>query len=267
MVPMSSSISSDNSVLRPRIIECPADAVHMTPLPGSGEAPIVWLIRVNATLPDLPGLATCLSQDEQRRAGRLRRDQERHQFQIGRGWLRILLGRVLGLSPDQVHLCIGQFGKPFVCSPPEGARIQFNVAHSGDVILLAFHQCCEVGIDVEEITDGQDWTTVADQVFPPEQIRNWSHLSPAQWTEEFFVAWTRKEAELKALGIGFAAEEVGRLDRSVQMFDLELPSGYVGALAVRSVPELCSGTATIAQKKSLGDLLTAETRDTVDSIM
>ena len=248
---MISGISSNTVALRPLVLECPADAVHTTSLPGPGEAPLVCLVRVNTSLPDLPGLAACLSPDEHRRAGRLRREQERHQFLIGRGWLRILLGRFLRLPADRIPLGSGRYGKPCVCAPHNGEPLQFNLAHSGDVILLAFHQYYELGVDVEEIADSHEWTAVARQMFTPEQIRNWSHLTPAQWTEAFFVAWTRREAELKAIGTGFAAEEVVSTDASLRLFDLELPLGYAGAVAVRPMPEKVFSVATNAKKNPL----------------
>src|SRR5271166_5920224 len=54
----------------------------------------------------------CLSEDERTRGLRFVRPRDRRRFVICRGSLRMILGRLLTISPDRVMFCAGPGGKP-----------------------------------------------------------------------------------------------------------------------------------------------------------
>ncbi len=51
----------------------------------------------------------------------------------------------------------------------------------------------------------------------------------------FYAEWTRREAGLKAIGSGFAIEQPPGWDTPLRFFQLELPPGYAGSVAIVQV--------------------------------
>ncbi len=194
--------------------------------------PEVWVAQVSDHHTGFPELNAALTTDEKIHRDRflLRPDQQR--FLVGRAWLRIMLGGQLNVPPANVPLRYGAQGKPFISSDEHPTPIQFNVAHSGDFVLLAFHGSCELGVDIEQLTDRQDWDDVAQTVFPAEQYRAWAALEANERKRAFFQEWTRREAGLKAIGCGFAIEQPAEWNSRLTFFDVELPPGYAGSVAV-----------------------------------
>jgi len=134
----------------------------------------------------------------------------------------------------------GKHGKPFV----PGHEVRFNLSHSGALTVCAFARGREVGIDVERENRKVEPLKLAQRFFAPDEaeaVRNGGR-------EVFFRLWTRKEAYLKALGLGIGgiglttfsalpAErwvEGGRMGECL-LWDLEVDEGYMAALAVRGV--------------------------------
>lgn len=157
---------------------------------------------------------------------RLATDSER--FTIGRGILRIILGLWLGTPPHKVSLVINHYGKPFCAGAP-----QFNTSHSGDLIILAFHPCNPVGVDVEQVIPGFDWEPI-DRHILKMRLTEVTHGLPSEQQElHFFRLWCRLEAELKAHGSGLNDWEARRqpIFKS-QHWDLKLPEPYLGSLAM-----------------------------------
>jgi len=198
---------------------------------GPPDLPIVWQAGLTDDAARLSDLISLLSADERARLERLQQHDDRQRFLIGRGLLRIFAGAQLGLPPERVEFQYGPFGKPFVIPRAGTTPFHFNVSHSGKLVLLAFHPACEVGVDVEEMRGGKDWEAVALRVFPAEEYRNWTRLKPDERTNGFFRAWTRHEATLKTLGLGFFDESGAEHHARLACFDLEMPEGYQGAAA------------------------------------
>lgn len=194
-----------------------------------GDAPLVW----QAWLPDDPAvesrLLSLLSPAERVRRERLRLAADRRRFLTGRGLLRLFLGAGGNRPAPEVEFACGPAGKPF--ARPAGGRPApfFNVSHSGQLVLLAFHPAREVGVDVEQICPDRDFENIARRIFPPDAYRQWARLNPDERPPGFFQAWTRHEARLKTLGRGIAGENQTVADARVACFDLVLPEGYAGA--------------------------------------
>ncbi|KEF41319.1 MAG: hypothetical protein ER33_12110 [Cyanobium sp. CACIAM 14] len=217
------------------------------PLPAPEAPPRLLLLDRGDPLAraQLTPLGTLLDPREERRLGQLRRQEDRERFLLGRGLLRLLLGPWLGRDPAEVVLGEGPHGKPQLIAP-EGpglagapCRPRFNVAHSGDLILLAFHPCREVGVDVEELRPVPGWEGIARRCLPP-QVREAIRALPEQRRHAAFLeAWCRLEAGLKARGLGlFGAAPDPREpapaapDSGPVVWPVALPEGYVGAAAL-----------------------------------
>ena len=196
------------------------------------EDPVVWMWQRKETCDESPEFDSWLANDEKVRRDRLRRRPDRQRFAAGRAWLRVLLGEYLGLQPHQIVLQYGIHGKPCVEPGLQTPAVHFNVAQSGDVVLLAFHRSCEVGVDVEQLTENQDWDSTARLAFSSAQYATWAASGTAERQPAFFQHWTRREAGLKALGCGFAVEQPEDWDSALTFIDLELPAGYAGSVAI-----------------------------------
>lgn len=196
----------------------------------------------------------CLSSDEKDKADRFRFSDDRRRFIMARGTLRHLLARELNQSPAQVTFCYGTYGKPSVSTlekPLSQTRsgrdgsFHFNLSHSGEIALCALGHRRAVGIDIEQVRilqrlDGMiQRTLVASE---QQQVR--AQTDPAR---TFLQHWTCKEAYLKAIGLGLTqpmqtVEVQVDPPRLLQVPEhcaegwhlhlIDLPQGYVGALAV-----------------------------------
>jgi 4'-phosphopantetheinyl transferase len=219
--------------------------------PLDANAVHVWRVGLDqpAHIRDrLPGL---LVPEERDRAARFVFDRDRDHYVVGRGVLRILLGRYLGLPPELVPIAYGRFGKPELAAGSPHARLAFNLAHSHGFALYAFAQGRRVGIDLERVRPMPDAESIAARFFSARERAALSALPAGERVNGFFRAWTRKEAFIKALGEGLSrpldrfsvslgpgeparllevADDPAEAGRWT-LRDLDAPSGFLAALA------------------------------------
>jgi 4'-phosphopantetheinyl transferase len=168
----------------------------------------------------LETLAECLSAEERRRAERFVRDIDGRRFIVSHAALRTILGRYLGIPPDRVEMTVRVGGKPelAIASPRPlgegpGVRaagpLRFNLSHSEALALIALTLECEVGVDVEHVRPMSDIANIVKRYFAPGEQAAWLALPECERLAGFFRCWTRKEAYLKARGIGLS----GGLDK------------------------------------------------------
>jgi 4'-phosphopantetheinyl transferase len=169
----------------------------------------VVVTRLDATPEAVAALALSLCAAERDRAGRLRFERDRRRFIVARARLRELLGARLGVPPAAVELACGKNGKPALARRCAGADWRFNVSHCGDVAVYAFSPGREVGIDVEAIRALPAADAIAAQFCSPRENEAYRALAARDKPLGFFKCWTRKEALVKALGVGLSV----RLDR------------------------------------------------------
>ncbi|MEQ8672473.1 MAG: 4'-phosphopantetheinyl transferase superfamily protein [Aggregatilineales bacterium] len=140
-----------------------------------------------------------LSEDEIRRADRFIVDKVREHFIIGRGILRTLIGRYVGIAPETLKFNFSERGKPAINHP----IICFNLSHSADLLMLAIINDAEIGVDVEHIRPMREMRSVAHDNFSAQEFSTWERLPEAKKQSAFYTIWTRKEAYIKATGDGF----------------------------------------------------------------
>ena len=186
-----------------------------------------------------------VSMDELRRADRFRNSGDGARYLARRGILRSILGMYLGVEPCNLEFTYGRFGKPALAGRESSQDVRFSMSHSGGCVVIALARGREVGIDVERCRPGLVTRRAVELVLSPrEAARLWA-LDSASRSEEFFRAWTRLEARLKASGEGFArtgtwsaterGSNVGSPEDGCDSWsveDLPMDDGYAGALAV-----------------------------------
>jgi 4'-phosphopantetheinyl transferase len=187
----------------PRGYAIPNDEVH------------VWLTRVGWSSRHVRALADVLSLDERQKAKGFRFQADRERHVIGRGVLRVVLGRILDTGPDSLSFHYNDFGKPHLPDAQNGLCLQFNVSHSGDLILIALAANRQIGVDVERVRDGLEPEAIARRFFSSREQADLAALPPSQRRNAFFRCWCRKEAFVKARGEGLSLP-LSRFDVSLR---------------------------------------------------
>jgi 4'-phosphopantetheinyl transferase len=195
-------------------------------------------------------LARLLGAEERARAERFHFARDRDRYVASHGMLRSVLGRYAGQPGPALRFAAGPHGKPALALPA-GSDLRFNLSHSGDLALLAVARGREVGVDVEQVAE-RAWMEVARRFFSSREQSLLAELPDGARPEAFFRCWTRKEAYIKARGLGLHANltafdvslapgEPAALLRAAddpvgpegwQLVDLAPAPGYAGALAV-----------------------------------
>jgi len=176
----------------------------------------------------LASLACLLSPDEREQAHRFYFEKDRQRCVLARGLLRLLLGHCLGRSADQLHFEYNKFGKPSLVGTPHPS-LQFNLSHSGDLVLVALSRGRALGVDIERMRMNVAVTEIAARFFSAGECEALHTVVPAARHEAFFACWTRKEAYLKARGDG--------LSLPLAQFDVSfLPGDEPRLLATRHDP-------------------------------
>jgi 4'-phosphopantetheinyl transferase len=160
----------------------------------------VWRIRVDLPVAIVNKLASTLSADEVRRADRFHFPADRQRYIAAHGGLRDILARYLGCESNGLRFSANDHGKPVLLSQ----ILEFNLSHSGDFALVAITQNRKIGIDVERIRSGMEFERIARRFFSPSEVSEWMALPPAQRQIAFFNCWARKEAYMKAHGLGLS---------------------------------------------------------------
>jgi 4'-phosphopantetheinyl transferase len=176
-------------------------APHQPP-PAPGEIH-VWRIDLAADSA-MPGGVPVLSPDENARAGRLLCEHKRAQFIAGRSALRRLLGQYLGEAPQTLAFRYGPRGKPALAAGAAHRTLQFNFSNSRDLGLLAVATAREVGIDIEYRHRGISVAPLARHILSAGEAAAFQRLPPQRHKQALLATWTRKEAYVKALGVGLA---------------------------------------------------------------
>jgi len=207
----------------------PADPPWQPPPADPAASPVavdVWRIALDPGESAVDRLAATLTTDELARADRLRVPGGRGRFIAGRGALRAILGRYLGVPADRLAFRYGGRGKPAL----PGTGLEFNLTHSGGLALLAVAGGRAVGVDIEEARPMPDADRLVERFFSPREVADYRALPAAERPAAFFRCWTRKEAYMKATGLG--------LGQPLDGFDVALaPGDLPRLLAVAGRPD------------------------------
>jgi 4'-phosphopantetheinyl transferase len=172
----------------------------------------VWTIDLSVPAPFIRSLMDFLPAEEHRQAERFRNPAAQRSYVLAHAALRQLLAARLNVAPAEISLRTGHHGKPELSAPLEN-RLSFNLTHSGELALVAISNSTEVGVDVERLRPLPDAGRLATRFFTPAESAALDQVPEAERASAFFRLWTRKEALLKATGIGIA-QGLGRFEVS-----------------------------------------------------
>jgi len=175
--------------------------MELLPIDRAPVAAMIALVDLDVDAGTLARYASWLDIAERERAARFRYDRDRNRFVARRGRLRELLGRDLGIAPKALRLTEDSHGKPVLLDDPD---LHFNLSHSNGRALIATARGSAIGCDIEWRNPELACPRVAKRLFAPEEYEALTALPPEQWVAGFYNCWTRKEAYVKALGLGLS---------------------------------------------------------------
>ena len=193
--------------------------------------------------------SSVLSADERSRSAEA--DHVRRRRLVARIALRIALAQALDCAPGELTLRRDGSGRPWLDPEDSRAPIHFNLARAGDCCLIAVSRGGPVGVDVEHVVAVPEVEAIVRTRFAGGEAREILTREGADRLRAFFNCWTRKEAYLKARGVGLMApldrvvvtvgdEQPGFVSlydddpRAWRLFGVPLGSDRVGAVALRN---------------------------------
>ena len=235
---------------------------YMTPVSSPLASTVWWAHTSDAS----ERLTRLLDENELARNARFlsRADRDRHL--LGRAMAKLALADLVGCAPDKITFDLhcrsceekertgarpgnGEaHGKPYPAGPALGWQI--SVSHSGEWVVLALTEGVPVGVDVEHISHTRDLEGLAGYTLADTERDAWRQLDQDRRIDAFFGYWTRKEALLKATGLGLSGGlrrvtvspphtearllswEGGGGPEAAWLSDLERGKGYRSALAL-----------------------------------
>ncbi|MFT3761940.1 MAG: 4'-phosphopantetheinyl transferase superfamily protein [Pseudoxanthomonas sp.] len=165
----------------------------------------------------LPQAGRLLDEAESGRVARRRRSGDRDGLTLAYALHRLFLGGALGLAPADVPLGRDERG----CPRLQGLVMGTSLSHAGEYLAMAFCPQGPVGVDIEPVARAAGMDGIAAQVCHPAESACSAGDDARARSERLLSLWVRKEAFLKAAGIG--------LEREMNTFrapeGMELPLG------------------------------------------
>jgi len=161
----------------------------------------VWTIHLDVPETSVSAAQQFLSPDELVKANAFRNEQAQRNYIIAHAALRQILAGRLQTNPAEITFLNGPQGKPALAGTLAG-RLEFNLTHSGNLALVAVTSGAEVGIDVETMRAMPDALRLAERFCSATESDALSALPIGEQAASFLNLWTRKEAFVKANGLG-----------------------------------------------------------------
>jgi len=161
----------------------------------------IWRLSLDLMPDSVKSDLSSLSADEVERSASFKFDKDKHSYIVSHMLMRNVLSRYVKIEPAEIVFETNPHGKPFI----KDSGLDFNISHSGEWVLLAATSSGKIGIDIERIRQGISSHVIARQYFSPGEIKELQALPVEEdRVAAFFVGWSRKEAYIKAHGLGLA---------------------------------------------------------------
>ena len=164
----------------------------------------IWSVPLERSDHETACLAQILTDEEQARARAFIFEKDRRRWTVAHATLRLLLGRYLQADPRALRFVTNEYGKPALAPSFAESHLHFNLSHSGTLALSAFVYEQHIGVDVEYMRPGIEHEELATHFFSARECAALHTLPEALREEAFFLCWTRKEAYIKARGLGLS---------------------------------------------------------------
>ncbi|MBQ7607253.1 MAG: 4'-phosphopantetheinyl transferase superfamily protein [Desulfovibrionaceae bacterium] len=136
------------------------------------------------------------------RADKFLRKSDRAHFALCRATVKTILASYLALPPQTLSFSLGPYGKPSLPNSP----ISFNISHTATHACLAISRSSlPLGCDIECVRPSLDPMALASYFAPEEQRLLHHEQNASKRSKLFYQMWVRKEAVMKASGLGLLA--------------------------------------------------------------
>lgn len=205
------------------------------------------LFEIEAWRPWLDEAMRLLSQAECERVRRKRHVSDRDELVLAYALHRLVLGNFLSCDPVEIALERDSLGRPFV----QGNLVDTSLSHTQGAIAVAVSRQGFVGIDIEPAGRAVELPGIASSVMHPAEVEALSCLPEEVRAQALLALWVRKEALLKASGIGLMREMPTFKAPVGQPLGLPAADGTEGAVATLHMLE--AGPLWVAAIAALPD--------------
>lgn len=165
------------------------------------DGPFHRLVRVRLDREPAAADVESLSLAERERAARFVFDRDRRRYLVSHIALRRVLAERTSLPPAALIFRANEFGKPEL---QHAGAPRFNMSRSGETAVVRVDDRHPVGVDIEALRAVDDAAELIAHHFTPEEQAEWHDASLQQRARCFLLGWTRKEACVKAIGVGLS---------------------------------------------------------------
>jgi 4'-phosphopantetheinyl transferase len=193
--------------------------------------------------PQRKDASSLLSPYEAARAARFRHALDHDTYTIAHAFWRVALGMALHIDPAKVNLDRSADGQPLL----PGTGLATSLSHSGTMVTIAIARGTAVGVDIEGFPPRSSLHDIAGVLCTPREAETMTMLEGEARTRALLDLWTRKEALLKAFGVGLriapstVEAAIGDLIHppveakhaiACRLTPLSMPVGWLGSLAL-----------------------------------
>lgn len=170
---------------------------------------------------ELAGATELLDQGERIRAARFRYQSDRTIYTLAHAVWRIALGQCLNTSPAEVPFAATPEGQPRLA----GCALSTSLSHSGSTVAVSIASSVTVGVDIERMPAKIDLEALIPTFCTQREADELRDLMPACRKRRLMELWTRKEALLKAFGVGLLTDPAATPAPAHQLL---MPPPHVG---------------------------------------
>ena len=164
----------------------------------------VYVFLINLDFFDFTDFIGLLSNNEVKRADKMKTKKKKRQYIITRGMIKKLLSIIINKDPHKIEFSYNHHGKPFINEKYHGYSVEFNTSHSGVYGLIAITLDNKVGVDIQKIKPEIDFRALSNRFFSNNERNELLKLEKHEQQEAFYLGWVRKESFIKATGMGVA---------------------------------------------------------------
>lgn len=165
--------------------------------PRPGEA-CVLVCDSSAWTGHIAAAENLLDAGERRRAERFRFERDYTVYVLAHALWRVALGACLGTEARHVRLESTSSGQPHL----PGTGWATSLSHGGPSVAIAITRAATIGVDIERSPSRMSLEELMPVVCTADEMAVMEQLPAAVREAALLALWTRKEALLKAFGVG-----------------------------------------------------------------
>jgi 4'-phosphopantetheinyl transferase len=208
----------------------------------------VWRLSLNSLGSMVNDFRAHLSAEENARAQRFKFHRDRKRYMLTHAVLKVILSLYEDMGPEALKFTENRFGKPELAHP-SSSNLTFNLSHSHEMALIGIARGRQIGVDIEYVKNDFEWKEIVERFFSPREIQMINALPKNLQHTGFFTCWTRKEAYVKATGMGLSLPlkefDVSPVPGAAtlllshkeasewSMKEVDVPESYVATVAVK----------------------------------